>query len=266
MTDAAALIKQQTGGFDPGVGIILGSGLGGFADSVAAAEVIDYARLQGFPDTGVSGHAGRLVLGTLGNMKVAVCQGRAHYFEHGNPAAMKTVVRTLQALGCETLILTNAAGSIMESAQPGSVVLLSDHINLVGVSPLFGEKGNRRFVDLVDAYDPGIRERLKTIAADQGIDLQEGVYAWFCGPHFETAAEIRMARTLGADVVGMSTVPEVILARECGMKVAALSIVTNMAAGLGKTALSHEQTMDNAAEGAGKVRTLITALLQGSER
>ncbi len=263
MTDATSVIKKQTGGFTATVGIVLGSGLGGFADSVVDAQIVGYEHLQGFPEVGVAGHAGRLVLGTVGNTKVAVCQGRAHFYEDGNPAAMKTVVRTLKDLGCETLILTNAAGSLIEAAEPGAVVLLSDHINLAGVSPLFGEKGNSRFVDMVNAYDPAIRDQLKAISSSKGITLHVCVYAWFSGPHFETVAEIRMAGTLGADVVGMSTVPEVILARECGMKVTALSIVTNMAAGMSKTALSHEQTMDNAAEGAAKVQTLITTLLQG---
>ncbi|RED50865.1 purine-nucleoside phosphorylase [Aestuariispira insulae] len=264
MTDAAKVIKKKTNGFAPKVGIVLGSGLGGFADAVEDAHVIGYEELDGFPPSGVHGHASRLVLGRVGQTDVAVCQGRAHYYEHGNPAAMKEVVRTLKAIGCETLILTNAAGSLLEEAQPGAVIMLNDHINLTGVSPLFNETGNSRFVDMVDAYDPSIRTKLETIAKDNGITLHQGVYAWFCGPHFETAAEIRMAKTLGADAVGMSTVPEVILAREASMKVAAMSIVTNMAAGMSTTALSHEQTMDNAAEGAAKVQTLITALLEGS--
>ena len=176
---------------------------------------------------------------------------------------MKEVIRTLKAIGCETIILTNAAGSLLEAAEPGAVIMLNDHINLAGVSPLFGESGNSRFVDMVDAYDPAIREKLSKIAADKGIELHEGVYAWMCGPHFETPAEIQMIKTLGGHAVGMSTVPEVILAREADMKVAALSIVTNMAAGMSKTELSHEQTMDNAADGARKVQTLITALLEG---
>ena len=263
MTNAAKVIKDRTNGFTPKVGIVLGSGLGGFADAVEDARIIGYEDLEGFPPSGVHGHAGRLVLGRVGKTDVAVCQGRAHYYEHGNPAAMKDVVRTLKAIGCETLILTNAAGSLMEEAEPGAVIMLNDHINLTGVSPLFNEEGNNRFVDMVDAYNPTIRAKLQELAGKHGITLHEGVYAWFCGPHFETPAEIRMARTLGADAVGMSTVPEVILGREAGMKIAAMSIVTNMAAGMSATALSHEQTMANAADGAAKVQTLITALLEG---
>ena len=263
MTKAAETVKKRSDGFKPDVGIVLGSGLGGLADAIADPVAIGYGDLEGFPAAGVAGHAGRLVLGTLGKASVAVCQGRAHYYEHGDPAAMKQVVRTLQAIGCRTLVLTNAAGSLMEEAGPGSVVLITDHINLAGVSPLFGDEGNDRFVDLVDAYSPAIRERLHAIAKKLSITLPEGVYAWFCGPHFETPAEIRMAATMGAHLVGMSTVPEVILARQAGMEVAALSNVTNLAAGLADGALSHEQTMANAAEGAARIEALLTAFLEG---
>ena len=264
MTRAADTVKKLAAGFEPQTGIVLGSGLGGFADAVRDARTIGYGELDGFPEAGVAGHAGRMVLGTVGNTRVAVCQGRAHYYEHGDARAMTEVVRSLAALGCERLILTNAAGSLMEEAGPGSVVAISDHINLVGVSPLFGEGGDDRFVDLTDAYSPAIRARLQKIAKANSITLHEGVYAWFCGPHFETPAEIRMAGVMGAHLVGMSTVPEVILGRQAGMEVAALSIVTNMAAGMGTAELSHEQTMANAAEGAGKVQTLLTALLEES--
>ena len=263
MTAAAKHIAERVAGFEPKVGIVLGSGLGGFADAVGDAEAVGYGELEGFPAAGVAGHAGRMVLGTVGGTPVAVCQGRAHYYEHGDATAMKGVVRTLKALGCDTLILTNAAGSLMEEAGPGSVAAITDHINLAGVSPLFGEEGNDRFVDLVDAYSPSIRARLREIAREKSVTLHEGVYAWFCGPHFETPAEIRMAGAMGAGLVGMSTVPEVILGRQAGMEVAALSVVTNMAAGMGGAGLSHEQTMANAAEGAGKVETLLTALLGG---
>lgn len=263
MTDAAKTIQEKAPGFTPHVGIILGSGLGDFADAVQDATIIPYDDLPGFPEAGVAGHAGRLVLGTVGKTRVAVCQGRAHYYEHGDAGAMKETVRSLKAIGCETLILTNAAGSLNADAGPGSVMLIGDHINFAAASPLFGEKGNDRFVDLSAAYDADIREKLLTIADDLGIALPEGVYMWFCGPHFETPAEIRAAGILGANAVGMSTVPEVILARQAGMKVAAMSIITNMAAGMSETALSHEQTMEQAAEGARKVIRLLTAYLEG---
>lgn len=265
MTNAAAVIRQKTPNFSPRVGLILGTGLGALADSVENAQIIPYEILDGFPHAKVAGHAGRLVLGNIGKNPVVVCQGRAHYYENGDAAAMKGVIRTLKKLGCNTLLLTNAAGSLIPDAGPGSVVLLNDHINYTGMSPLFGESGNTRFVDLVDAYDPALREQFQKIAVEHSIQLHEGVYMWFCGPHFETPAEIRMARALGADAVGMSTVPEVILAREVGMKVAALSVITNMAAGINDSSLSHEQTLANADEGARKIQQLITTLLENNE-
>lgn len=263
MTEAAKIIKEKTSGFTPQVGVILGSGLGDFANAVQDATIISYGDLPGFPEAGVAGHAGRLVLGTVGKTKVAVCQGRAHYYEHGNAAAMKETVRSLKAIGCDTLVVTNAAGSLNPDAGPGSVMLINDHINFAATSPLFGEPGNDRFVDLSAAYDPAIRSKLLAIADDLGIALTEGVYMWFTGPHFETPAEIRAAGILGANAVGMSTVPEVILARHAGMKVAAMSIITNLAAGMSETALSHEQTMEQAAEGARKVIRLLTAYMEG---
>ena len=265
MTNAVAVIRNKTRNFEPRVGLILGTGLGGLADSVKNPQIIPYEELDDFPHAKVAGHAGHLVLGEMGKNRVVVCQGRTHYYENGDAAAMKPVIRSLKKLGCNTLILTNAAGSLMPETGPGSVVMLNDHINYTGMSPLFGESGNSRFVDLVDAYNPSLREQLKKIASEQAITLHEGVYMWFCGPHFETPAEIRMARTMGADTVGMSTVPEVILARESGMNVAALSVITNMAAGINDKSLSHEQTLANADEGAQKIQQLITTLLEQNE-
>jgi purine-nucleoside phosphorylase len=174
---------------------------------------------------------------------------------------MKVPVRTLAGLGCEQLILTNAAGSLKEEATPGSVMLINDHINFTGVSPLFGEKETSRFVDMVDVYDPVMRAKFHQIADDNNIKLHEGVYIWFCGPSFETPAEIRAAKSLGADAVGMSTVPEVILARHAGMKVAALSVITNMAAGMSDEELSHEQTMANADIGIQDLQKLLISYL-----
>ena len=260
-TQAADTIKQRINDFAPTVGIILGSGLGGFGDFVEDPQIIDYADLEGFPKVGVAGHSARLILGNIGKQKVVVCQGRAHYYENGNPGEMKNVIRTLKAIGCDTLIVTNAAGSLNEDAPSGSVMLITDHINFTGVSPLFNESGNERFVDLSEAYDKQIATQLRDIAKEQNIKLHEGTYIWFSGPHFETPAEIKMAKLIGADAVGMSTVPEVILARQVGMRVAALSNITNLAAGLNATPLSHEQTMANADQGASIILTLITTLL-----
>ena len=260
-TQAVEYIKQHTNNFTPDIGIILGSGLGDFGDLVKDAQIIDYANLEGFPKVGVAGHSARLIMGEVSKKKVVVCQGRAHYYEHGNPSEMKNVIRTLKAIGCNTLIITNAAGSLNVDAPAGSVMLITDHINFTGVSPLFNETGNERFVDLSEAYDAQLALHLRSIAKQQNIKLHEGTYIWFSGPHFETPAEIKMAKLIGADAVGMSTVPEVILARQVGMRVAALSNITNLAAGLNATPLSHEQTMANAEQGAIKIQALITSLL-----
>ncbi len=258
---AVAVVTARCGGLQPKTGIILGSGLGPFADSIEDAVTIPYGDLPGFPKSGVSGHAARLVLGRVAGAPVAVMQGRAHYYETGSADAMKTPVRTLAALGCDTLIVTNAAGSLNPAAGPGSVMVLTDHISFTGVSPLFGEPGDDRFVDLSAAYDVDIRAAFHAQADAQGVALHDGIYMWFCGPHFETPAEVRAAGILGATAVGMSTVPEVILARHAGMKVGALSIITNAAAGMGDTELSHAQTMTNAAVAAQSVQELLTGFL-----
>jgi len=259
---AATHIKRLCGDLQPRVGIILGTGMADFAEQVEAPISLPYTALDDFPLPAVSGHAGQLVLGRLGQNTVAICQGRSHYYERGDATAMKPVINTLQAIGCETLLITNAAGSLHHSAPPGSVVMTSDHLNFTGMSPLFGDSGNQRFVDMVGAYDTDLRQQLQAMADAREIPLSEGVYMWFSGPQFETPAEIRMAGILGADTVGMSTVPEVILARALGMRVAALSVITNMAAGLSETTLSHEQTLANAHQGAAHVSTLLTTLLQ----
>jgi purine-nucleoside phosphorylase len=255
------IVAKRGGPIDKPVGIILGSGLGELADGVTDARVISYGDLPGFPKPGVTGHAGRLVLGRIGNHDVAVLQGRAHYYEEGEIFAMKAPLETLHAIGCETLLLTNAAGSLRDAAGPGSVMLIRDHINLAGVSPLFGEAGTQRFVDMVDAYDPDYCQRFMDIATREKITLHEGVYAYFCGPNFETPAEVRAAKILGADLVGMSTAPEVIMARFLGIRVAAMSIVTNYAAGTDSEPLSHEHTMRNAALALEDVKRLVTYFL-----
>jgi purine nucleotide phosphorylase len=244
--------------FRPKVAVILGSGLGGFAEDVKVSETHDYADLPDFPRPGVGSHAGKLVLGTVGSTRVAVLQGRAHYYERGNPHEMKGAIRALADAGCETLLQTNAAGSLRLDMPPGSLMAISDHINFTGQNPLFGEQGDGRFVDMVDAYDPKLRTDL--IAA--GERIHEGVYIWFSGPSFETPAEIRAAKTLGADAVGMSTVPETILARHAGMKVAAVSLMTNYAAGMTAEGLSHAQTVAVAAQAAGKMRALLRTFLE----
>ena len=264
MTDAARLtrlIQSRAGAAPVRLGLILGSGLGHLAETVSGVA-IDYADLPGFPHAGVSGHNPKLVIGDLEGVRVAVFGGRAHYYESGNPAVMRLPLEVLASLGAEALIATNAAGSLRPDIRPGDVMLLSDHINFSGLNPLIGEPTDRRFVPMTDAHDPGLRSRLKLAAQAEGIALPEGVYAWYSGPSFETPAEIRAIRTLGADAVGMSTVPEIILARFLGLRAAAISTITNMAAGLSDEKISHEHTKAMAPLGAAKLERLIRKMLR----
>jgi purine-nucleoside phosphorylase len=193
---------------------------------------------------------------------VAVFGGRAHYYESGRADAMRLPLEVLRALGAEALLLTNAAGSVNPAILPGDLMLLSDHIAFTGLNPLIGEPTDARFVPMTEAHDPGLRAALRAAAAAEGVALPEGVYAWFSGPSFETPAEIRAIRTLGADAVGMSTVPEVILARFLGLRVAAVSTVTNMAAGLSDEAISHEHTKAMAPLGAAKLDRVLRRFLR----
>ena len=242
-------------------GLILGSDLGHLADMVAGVA-IDYADLPGFPHAGVSGHNPTLVIGDLEGQRVAILGAREHYYENGNPAAMRRALETLAALGVTDLILTNAAGSLRPDIRPGDLMLLSDHINFSGLNPLIGEATDRRFVPMTDAHNPALRAALKAAADAEKVPLPEGVYAWYSGPSFETPAEIRAIRTLGADAVGMSTVPEVILARYFGLRVAAVSVITNMAAGLSDEAISHAHTKAMAPLGAAKLERVLRAMLR----
>ena len=256
---AARVIAQRAPGFAPRLGLILGSGLGGLADAVEDPVTIGYADLPGFPEPGVAGHGGRLVLGRLGGLPVACLQGRRHVYEGGDPGAMRAPVRVLCLAGAAALLVTNAAGSLRPESPPGSLMAIADHINMLGVNPLSGVNDDEvgpRFPSLRDAYDPALRGVLRRSAAGLGITLPEGVYLATHGPSFETPAEIRAFRTLGADAVGMSTVPEVILARHCGLRVAAVSAITNLAEGMGGEALSHEQTLRHAAAAAGDLSRL----------
>ena len=260
--ECVAVIRARAPAFTPRVGIVLGSGLGGYADQAERVATIRYADLPGFPLPGVAGHSGELTLGRVGGTPVALLSGRAHYYEHGRADVMKVAVRTLAALGCSTLVLTNSAGSLRREVEPGSVMLITDHINFTGQSPLFGETGMGRFVDMVGAYDAASAARLTAIAAATGVTLHTGTYMWFSGPQFETPAEIRAAVALGADAVGMSTVPEVILARHAGLKVLALSAITNLGAGMSDEPLSHDHTLRMAAIAAGKISRLLNAFLE----
>ena len=244
----------------PRLGIILGSGLGAVADALDDAVTIPYGELPDFPRPSVHGHAGTLALGRLSGLPVACLMGRAHVYEGGDPGAMRGPVRALKAAGAEALFVTNAAGSLRADVGPGALMAISDHINMLGVNPLSGpndEAIGPRFPSLRDAYDPELRRTLHAAADALGIPLAEGVYLATAGPSFETPAEIRAFRTLGADAVGMSTVPEVILARHAGLRVAAVSAITNLAEGMGGEPLSHEQTLRYASQSAGDLTRLI---------
>lgn len=259
---AAAIIRDAAGADPIACAIVLGTGLGPLAEAVAEPVILPYGALSGFPHAGVSGHAGRLVVGHLEGRRVAVLQGRAHAYESGDPRAMKPVIDTLAELGVPRLVLTNAAGSLKPDMPPGSIMVVEDHIALFGPNPLIGEAGDGRFVPMNAAYDPALRTAIAHGAARRRVALFEGVYAWVTGPSFETPAEIRAARVLGADAVGMSTAPETILARHAGLKVAALSLMTNYAAGLVPGALAHEQTLSVAATAADKVRLVLRTFLE----
>ncbi|MFT4014684.1 MAG: purine-nucleoside phosphorylase [Paracoccus sp. (in: a-proteobacteria)] len=260
--ELARLIKARAGDRAPEHALILGSGLGHLAQAVEGVE-IPYSDLPGFPHAGVSGHVPALVIGQLEGRRVAVLGGRAHYYESGRADAMRPALETLKALGCENLILTNAAGSLRPEMPPGSLMLLSDHIAFAGANPLIGEPSEARFVPLTDAHDHGIRADLRAAAQAEGVALPEGVYCWFSGPSFETPAEIRAARILGADAVGMSTVPEIILGRFLGLRCAAVSVITNMGAGLSDERISHEHTKAMAPLGAAKLERILRRYLRG---
>jgi len=259
---AADIIRNRAGGETPRMGITLGSGLGDLADDVVDPVVVPFADLPGFPVSGVTGHKGALVLGNLRGTRVALLAGRAHYYEYGDAAVMATPVRTLAALGCEVLAQSNAAGSTRLEMGPGSIMAISDHINWSGRNPMIGYPDDSRFLDLSAAYDPDLRALLADIAAVQDTRLHEGVYAWFSGPTFETPAEIRAVSMLGADAVGMSTVPETILARHAGLRVVAASVITNYAAGMQVEPLSHEQTKRESAKASADFKALFAGLAE----
>ena len=262
MKEAVDHLVEKLDGLAPTVALVLGSGLGGLVDKVEDAVRIPYADLPGFPQSGVTGHAGQIVAGLLAGRPVLMLSGRAHYYEHGNAAAMRPALEALVGIGISKLILTNAAGSLDPQMLPGSVMLVTDHINFSGSNPLFGEPTDRRFVGLTEAYDAGLRAAIEAAAEATGTVLHRGVYMWFSGPSFETPAEIRMARLFGADAVGMSTVPEVILARFLGLRVAACSVITNLAAGMTGAELSHQETKDMAPLGGKRLALVLKKMFQ----
>ncbi len=262
---AAAEHLRGLGAVTPRIGIVLGSGLGAVADAVQDRISVPYRELPGFPVGAVAGHAGQLHLGMLAGVPVAVFQGRAHLYEGIDPAAIRVPMRTLKALGADAVLLTNAAGSLRPDVGPGRLMALSDHINFTGLNPLTGlndDDVGPRFVSLGDAYDADLRARLHRAAGELGIPLAEGVYLAVSGPSFETPAEIRAFRTLGADAVGMSTVLEAIAARHAGLRVAGISVITNLAEGLSPEPLSHDQTLAAAQAAAGDMERVLRRFVQ----
>ena len=262
MSKALKTIHKIAGSEPIAAAIVLGSGLSALGDELADKVMIPYSELKGFPGGGVSGLGRDLLSGTMGGKRVAILTGREHYYEHGNAAAMLPALQTMADLGAKTLLLTNSAGSLDERFRPGDLMLISDHINYAGMNPLIGEPTDRRFVNMVDCYAPDLRAKAKGLADKLDIRLNEGIYLWYSGPSFETVAEIAMAIRLGANAVGMSTAPEVILGRFLGLKVWACSSITNMGAGLSNENISHEHTKTMAVQGAEKLRKLIPALVE----
>ncbi len=265
--EAAEFVRGRLNGLVPRVGIVLGSGLGAAAEAVRDAVVAPYGEIPNFPQSTVEGHSGRLIGGELGGAPVVVMQGRVHYYEGYTPAEVTFPLRVLGALGIRAVVLTNAAGGIAEGLEIGQLVALSDHINFMGWNPLTGPNEPRfaciptaglRFFDMTEAYSKALRGLAKQAAAEEGFAMAEGVYLATPGPSFETPAEIRAFRTLGATLVGMSTVPETIVARHMGIEVLGISCVTNLAAGLGAAQLSHEEVF----EAGRKVEQRLARLLE----
>ena len=258
---AARIIRVRAGDTNPRIALILGSGLGAFADELTDAVAIPYDEIPGFARSTVEGHAGRLVLGKTDGIEVACLQGRFHYYEGYSFDEVTFPVRTLYALGCNVLVLTNAAGGVNSGFVVGTLMLITDHINLLGANPLRGANDDRwgaRFPDMSAVYDRELISHAREAAAEVEVELRHGIYAALPGPSYETPAEIRMLRTLGADAVGMSTVPEAIVARHCGMRVMGISCITNMAAGLTDAQIDHAEVMETGE----RVRENFAALLR----
>ena len=261
----AAQYIQNVRHFVPKVGMVLGSGLGTFVERVQDVVIIPYGEIPFFHKTSVEGHQGRLILGFIENVPVVILQGRLHAYEGHEMDEIVFSVRTLAILGAETLILTNAAGGINKEFCPGDLVVIKDHINLMGKNPLLGPNINElgpRFPDMTEAYSPELRGHFHQVAKENNIVLKEGIYCSVLGPTYETPAEINMISVLGGDMVGMSTVPEAIAAKHLGLKVAGISCITNMAAGLSNEKLNHDDIEDEALRVMGKFSDLLTRTIK----
>jgi purine-nucleoside phosphorylase len=270
--DQAAEAVSQRAPLRPEIAIVLGSGLGGLADEASHGVAIPYAEIPHFPSSTAPGHAGRLIVGELSGRPVLMFSGRAHMYEGYEPSDVVFGVRMARRLGAETLIVTNAAGGVNPYWEPGTLMLIEDHINLTGRNPLVGPNDSRvgtRFPDMSAAYDPALRRLARRVAERQGVFLPGGVYLGLLGPNYETPAEIRMARLLGADAVGMSTVLEVLAARHVGLRVLGISCITNMAAGMLPQELTEEEVIETASRVrdrfAGLIRGIVAAYREGSE-
>lgn len=259
--EASEIIKHDFPQYNPIVGVVCGSGLGSFTEQLEDSVRIPYEDLPGFPNVTVSGHGGYLVLGRLGGTDIACLEGRSHSYENQDFTPVLTYIRTLKLIGCQFFIATNASGSLREDVGPGELMLITDHINMQPGNPLAGENDDRfgpRFYPLDNAYDKDMRTKLLDISQQEHINLHQGVYISVLGPNYETAAEIRAFRIMGADAVGMSTVPEVLVANHCGLKVAVIATITNYATGLSTSSHSHEAVVMMASNASKQLNHLLT--------
>ena len=262
--NAVDYIRSRTDA-EPTFGMILGSGLGDFADTLENRQVIPFTDIPDFPAATVPGHAGAFVFGRKHGKSIVCLQGRLHYYEGHSMDVLTIPVRIMARLGVQTLVLTNAAGGVNKNYRPGDLMLITDHINYSGSNPLIGVNDPElgpRFPDVTDLYSAGLRLKIKLAAVESGIGLRQGVYMMFSGPSYETPAEIRMARILGADAVGMSTVPEALVAAQCGLRVLGVSCITNLAAGVSPNKLSHQEVMETAALAHDKFQSLLDLILK----
>jgi purine-nucleoside phosphorylase len=260
----ADVIRSRLGEVKPEVAIILGSGLGRLADRITNRQVVPYQDVPGFPPPTVVGHSGSVISGTLGGRQVVALSGRFHMYEGHSAELAGFPVRVLHELGAQTLVVTNAAGGIRRSFKPGDIMLIRDHINLTFRNPLIGEveRGEERFPDMSDPYDPGLIRLAREVAKSQGTALAEGVYCALLGPTYETPAEVKMLTTLGADAVGMSTVPETIVARARGMRVLGFSCITNLACGLSDTPITHAEVLETTLIAGDRMSSLVAEIIR----
>ena len=260
MLSSSKIFKKKKNDIEPKIAVILGSGLNNFFEEQHILHKISYKELPDFPEPTIKGHAGKLVVGTIETQNVVCMYGRSHIYEGHEPIKLANPIRVLKDIGCKLLVITNAAGSLKEEMSPGSLMVINDHLNWSGFNPLIGpndESYGPRFSDMSDAYHQYYRKQLINVAKKNNQKLFEGVYCMYSGPNFETPAEIKALQVLGGSAVGMSTVPEVIVANHCGLSVIALSVITNYAAGMSKTKLSHQETLEQASFAETKVLTLI---------